>query len=194
MSRNQARLKSTEWSDPHAALKTRYNGRLKDKKIDHPNRQMLLELIVERPGLNIQELAEAIGVERTSVKHHVYRLKEMGFVETVRKGRHVLHFGTSVEATRKRVFSLLRVPSVREVVLYLYRHGELPSLDRVADNLGVSVRTVRRAVDALERHDLIDVGTGSGPEQLHPQLRAVMARWYVHRSGGDNTDNPAKDP
>ena len=142
-----------------------------------PRKRRVLEVLEAYPGLNLDEVALALGVRRTAAKHHLLYLEKVGLVARLRWGRHRLHFTQTVPPSERIVFCLVRVPSLlglaRELMLD-------PALDgaRLAGQLQVSPRTVRRGLRLLTRNGLARVQPGPhGPvATLHPRLRVLLAR------------------
>lgn len=172
-----------DWVDTYPNLAEASNYR-NGFEVHHPNRKRLMELIKEAPGLNIQELADALDVERTTVKHHIRVLQDKSYVVTRRQGRHRLHFPSSMNPKQRASLTTLRIPSVRAVVEALYRNPTGLSPSKLARRLDVSKRTIRRALDRLRSEDLlyVEADKDSDVAHLHPDLRIVIARWYAPRS------------
>lgn len=146
-------------------------------------RRSIYRFIVEHPGLNLQELADAVGVNRTAIVYHVRRLMRDAFVSTQRQGPHVLHFPNTMSREQRVALSLLRIASVRAVASELQHDPEV-SFTGLASKLGTSVRTVRRALRSLQGSGLLHVEAGvpahagKRTAHLHPELRLLLARWH----------------
>lgn len=155
--------------------------KLNGHEIENATRKRLMEIIKERPGLNVQELADAAGLERDTARHHIDRLVDAGYVVTNRQGRHRLHFPAHMDEDLREPLSLLRIPSVRAVVEELYRRPEDISENDLAERLDLTDRTVRRAVRSLEDRDLLYLEQDGDTRKahLHPTLRLVLARWLI---------------
>jgi predicted transcriptional regulator len=142
-----------------------------------PRRRRILETLRERPGLNLDEVALAIGTARTAAKYHLRSLELLGLVSRVRQGRHLLHFPSETPALERTMLCLVRVPSVRALAEALFVNPGHPR-DRLAEDLDVNVRTVRRAVRQLTRSGLARVQAFPDGQHvvLHPRLRVLLAR------------------
>ena len=142
-----------------------------------PRKRRVLAILEAYPGLNLDEVALALGVQRTAAKHHLVYLEKAGLVTRVRFGRHRLHFPQSLPASERTMFCLFRVPSLHRLAQALLAD---PALDgsRLAAQLQVSPRTIRRAVRLLTRNGLVRVQAGAGGPvaTLHPRLRVLLAR------------------
>jgi DNA-binding MarR family transcriptional regulator len=126
-------------------------GRIRSEK-----RRTLLEILNRQPGLNIDELAQSLGVRRTAAIHHLRRLEKQITIVRVRQGRHVLHFLGSLPPARRAAICLARVPSIRRIIDDLVQFPQY-SQQAVAERIGVSRRTVRRAIRRLLQGRLIDL-------------------------------------
>jgi len=63
-------------------------SRIPDARVDgHPNRQRILRLLQERPGLHEAALAEAAGLSRGAVHHHLLILEAKRRIHSTRHGR-----------------------------------------------------------------------------------------------------------
>lgn len=142
-----------------------------------PRQERVLALLDQYPGLNIDELAGALGVQRTAAKHHVQALERRGMLVRVRQGRHLLHFPADLPPVERLVFTVFRVPSVRRVAEEVFLDPSV-SREALAERLEVTPRTVRRALGLLLRQGLMQVHQSSGQRtlHLHPQLRVLLAR------------------
>ncbi|MHB1262008.1 MAG: helix-turn-helix domain-containing protein [Thermoplasmatota archaeon] len=142
-----------------------------------PRRQAILDLLEHNPGLNLDEVAAALGVRRTAAKHHLRLLERDGLVVRVQQGRHVLHFRHGLPVVDQEIFRLFRVPSVRRVAEALYFDPACRRED-LAATLDVTPRTIRRAIRHLSRAGLARSEEGpQGPlVLLHPRLRMLVAR------------------
>lgn len=150
----------------------------------HPenlNRRAMYRFIVDHPGLNLQELADAVGIQRTAALYHVRRMVREARVVTQRHGPHLLHFPSDMPREQRTALSLLRIPSVRAVALELHRDPKL-SPGALAAKLDTTVRTVRRALRALQSNGLLRIEETPSPQSgrvahLHPELRILLVRW-----------------
>lgn len=144
-----------------------------------PKAQLVVRTLHERPGLNIDELAAVMGVRRTAANHHVRILERDGLVVRVRQARHQLHFAGDTTGFERTMLCAMRVPSVLDVARLLF-NGAPPSSSRLAETLGVTTRTVRRALRLLANQSLLKIEERQGVRiaHLHPTLRLVLAREY----------------
>lgn len=142
-----------------------------------PKAQLVIRILHQRPGLNIDELAATMGVRRTAANHHVRILERAGVLVRVRQARHQLHFAGDTTGFERTMLCALRVPSVLDVARRLFE-GAPPSSSRLAAELDVTSRTVRRALRLLGSQGLMKIEERDGMRiaHLHPTLRLVLAR------------------
>ena len=124
----------------------------------NPLRNRILGLLESKPGMNIRQLAEALDVNVTAVRFHLQRLERAALVETRSnpQGRETLCFTSdNVSLWDNRCTRVLfGRSSPRQVALYLAQNPHARTRE-VADDLGVSVHTVRRHLRTLEDQELI---------------------------------------
>lgn len=158
------------------------SGKNPGERITHPRQRQLYLIIEGHPARNIQELADELRVRRTAAKHHVRRLIKAGFVVTVRRGRHLLHFPASMPLRQRAALTLLRVPSFRSAVERIFLHPAI-STQGLAQELHVSARTVRRVLHKLLKEQLVsiepDLNGTHRLVRLAPDLRLVLVRWVA---------------
>jgi DNA-binding MarR family transcriptional regulator len=154
-------------------------------RIRSEKRRRLLEILDRQPGLNIDELAKSLGVRRTAAIHHLRRLEKQTTIVRVRQGRHVLHFLGSLPPARRAAICLARVPSVRRIVEDL-AVNPVYSQEAVAARVGVSRRTVRRAIRRLLQGRLIDIA-----ESEDRRAPAVRLSAELRQGVGPTMDLPA---
>lgn len=143
-------------------------------RIRSDKRRRLLEVLDRHPGLNIDELAQALGVRRTAAIHHLRRLEKQATIVRVRQGRHVLHFLGALPPARRNAICLARVPSIRRIVEDLAQNP-VYSQEGIAARVGVSRRTVRRAIHRLAQGGLIDLSPGRGHRSLVVRLSRELS-------------------
>lgn len=139
----------------------------------------ILGIIEERPGLSIQELSEALGLSRGAVRHHLVHLTRDRHVASHRHGNHVLLFAADVPVMRRRAIFQLRIASIRSIVEVAIARPRLRPVE-VADETGISVRSVRRGLKILERAGLVQsepVKRGVYRLSFHPEMRIA---WVLH--------------
>lgn len=144
-----------------------------------PNRRRVLMHIQAHPGSCLQEIADSIGLTRTALAHHLRALERDKLVSSVRQGRRVLLFPSSITRPAERsVLGLLRQASARAVLEALYVNPT-ESFRKVAVRLGMAPHTLRWHVQRLQEQGIIHVlqhGMGGKSHTLHfhPSVRESL--------------------
>lgn len=139
-----------------------------------PTRSRLVEQVARRPGSSIRELADALGIRRTAVVHHLRLLGRSGRVRCVRAGRRVLVFPPA-ESPFEGLVGLIRLPTVQALLRALQEDPSL-SVRGLARAVGITPRAVRYHLLRLGNLGLLEMGWGMGGRRvvlLHPE--AVQA-------------------
>jgi predicted ArsR family transcriptional regulator len=150
-----------------------------------PRKDRILDLLDDVPGLNIDELADALQVRRTAAKHHVRGLERAGALVRLRQGRNILHFRADTPAIDRTLFCLLRIPSVQGVCASLLRDPWKTPAD-LAQDLEVAPRTIRRALHRLKRAGAVrgePAPDGRRALHLHPRLRILLGHALTQEAG-----------
>lgn len=141
----------------------------------------LAALVTDEPALNIREIAERLGVQRTAAKHHVRFLVARGHLVTVRQGRHLLHFPAWMPDAERRSLAALRIGSVRSVVAAVFAAPGI-SAGHLPAQVGLKPRTVRATLRFLRHAGLVELeretGTRLPKVHLRPETRVTWARWF----------------
>lgn len=168
-------------SAPH-----RYGGLHDGNSIDSVRRKKIIHLLEEQPGLSIDELADAFNISRGTIRHHLQLLIRQGNVAAYRQGNRRLHFTTQMSPMRRKAIYLLRIGSIRSVVNETVDYPRF-RLSQVAQQIGLSPRSVRRALQMLEKAGLIEWRSSSKQKGVrevvfHPELRVAWAL-YIKDAG-----------
>jgi predicted transcriptional regulator len=134
-----------------------------------PTRQRLAEEVARRPGSSIRELADALGIRRTAIVHHLRLLGRSGRVRCVRAGRRVLVFPPA-ESPFEGLVGLVRLPTVQALVRAVQADPGL-SVRGLARAVGITPRAVRYHLLRLGNLGMLEMGWGIGGRrvvQLHP--------------------------
>lgn len=129
-------------------------------------RWAVLQAVLTRPGTSIQDVADALDVDHSTVRHHVRVLREEGAVERIRDGRIVRLFVRGA-GLAERLAPILRDPDRGRVLDYLRDHPvPTVTINRVADALGLHFRVVRRTMEWLDRVGVIEMTRDEGGYRL----------------------------
>jgi hypothetical protein len=119
------------------ALAVALYRRLRPQRLlDHPHRRSILALVVERPGVTIAGLAQALGLDYKSAMHHVDLLVEFGHLSVHLHGRERRLFAASARVAREQRAATVALarPSAQRILAALRDVGPVPkgALPRVA--------------------------------------------------------------
>lgn len=120
---------------------------------EDPTRRRLVRLVRRDPGRNLSDLARELGVDRTTVRHHVDRLVEEGSVTCRRQGRsrRVYPEGSDED----ELADLLDHPVRRWIVRRLLRRRRLDQR-RLRDECDVAPSTLTYHAKRLESAGLLE--------------------------------------
>lgn len=124
----------------------------------NPHRQRIVELLTQAPGMNKNQLAEALGIYANALDFHLERMEEMGLVHLREspRGREIVCFTADNvdlwEDERTRV--LFGRSPVQRVAIYLAENPGASTAD-IASALDVSPVTVRHHLRTLEESELV---------------------------------------
>lgn len=142
----------------------------------HPAQERILQVLAERPGASVQDLAGDLRLTRTATVHHLRRLGRDGLVRSVRHGRRRLHF-LAAAPQQPGLLGLLHTHTARLVVETLARDPGA-SWRKLARQLGITPRAVRWHIRNLERERALHVQPSLfGPGHvtvLSPGLRDLL--------------------
>lgn len=142
--------------------------------VREPTRQRLVDEVARRPGSSIRELADALGIRRTAVVHHLRLLSRSGRVRCVRAGRRLLVFPPAASPFEGLV-GLVRLPTV-QALLRAVQADPASSVRGLARAVGITPRAVRYHLLRLSNLGMLEMGWGLGGRRvvlLHPE--AVQA-------------------
>jgi predicted transcriptional regulator len=140
-----------------------------------PTRQRLVDEVARRPGSSIRELADALGIRRTAVVHHLRLLGRSGRVRCVRAGRRLLVFPQAASPFEGLV-GLVRLPTVQALMRALQADPNL-SVRGLARAIGITPRAVRYHLMRLGNLGMLEMGWGMGGRRvvlLHPDATQAV--------------------
>lgn len=167
----------------------------RDESPVSPNRERVLAFIAANPGCSRQDIADAVGLNRTAVAHHVATLRRCNLAGCQRQGRRVLHFPVLGLPAAPTLLGLLRLDGARRVLLALAEDPNR-SVRALARALGIAPHSVRWHVARFEREGLVQVHGGLvGPRRFELN-RAVLELLASEGLAGaaEPQDRPALAP
>ena len=120
--------------------------------------------MARRPGTSIRELADALGIQRTAVVHHLRILGRAGDVRSVRSGRRVLVFPAAASPF-EGLLGLMRLRAVQQLVGLVRAEPGL-SVRGLARRMDVTPRAVRYHVQRLRGMGLLELRWGPGGRRI----------------------------
>lgn len=139
-------------------------------------RDRLMEFLRERPGCCLQEIADHLGIARTSAVHHVRVLRRERQVVVQRKGRRALHFPTAVDdRVHRTILAAWRLDTARAILEHLHEDPRT-SWRAIARSIGVTPRAVRWHLQRMQQEGLLRIRRtpdGGHEAVLHPQVRLL---------------------
>lgn len=120
---------------------------------EDPTRRRLLRLVRRDPGRNLSDLARELGVDRTTVRHHVDRLVEEGRVTCRRQGRCRRVYPEGADGDE--LADLLDHPVRRWILRRLLRRRRLDQR-RLRDECDVAPSTLTYHAKRLESAGLLE--------------------------------------
>lgn len=162
------------WSVP-AGLYTR----LTKQDVDHsPIRRRLLDVIVQEPGLGVQDLARKAGCGWGTVTYHVAMLEKLGYVQSRRIGLRRCLFENHGRYPRpeREAWGLVRQPSTQALLRALDAAAGITQV-QLAARTGLSQPQVSRLLAQARRAGLVDGDARAGPGPALTDLgRALLVQ------------------
>jgi DNA-binding MarR family transcriptional regulator len=131
-------------------------SRLKrDKLLDNPHRQAIMQAVESQPGVHYRELVRNVGLPGGTVKHHLDKLVEGGLVTVVAGPGYSCYFKPGTEDRRlMESVAVLKSP-VAWGILEAVRSEGGTTASEVARRLGVTPPTVHHHLKRLEQAGLV---------------------------------------
>lgn len=136
----------------------------RSRALDHENRRAVHAIIQADPGIGLHEIADRLGIPRSTVVYHVRVLRQQGLIVSHRFSRRQALFPTEITSghAAERVFRL-RDPRYRRLIELLEKEPRLHQVE-LARRLGLSQPQVSRLLRALVDLHLVPARNGThGP-------------------------------
>ena len=121
-------------------------------------------LVAQHPGMCIRELAQHLGIRRTSVVHHLRKLRTAHQIRCVRSGRRLLVFPPAVTAFEGLV-GLLRLRTIHNVVSTILGDPGI-SVRGLARQLNLTPRAIRYHLLRLQDLGVLEMRWGKGGRRI----------------------------
>ncbi|WP_431225319.1 ArsR/SmtB family transcription factor [Serratia sp. L9] len=76
-------------NDPQSLLASANNATKLLKAMSNPHRLLILCMLVDSPGTNAGELAQATGLSPSATSQHLAKMRDEGLIENVRDGQRI---------------------------------------------------------------------------------------------------------
>lgn len=148
-----------------------------DDILDHDLRARIVEIVREDPGVHFAELADRLGVAKTTVLYHVRLLEEFGKLALDESGRETRCYTPRHDRRVREMASWLRSEAKR-TVLEVVAGSPGIHMSEVARRLDKDRSTVKYHVDALADAGMLETGSGSGTRSLSvpDEVREALER------------------
>lgn len=137
-------------------LATLYSRIGREELLENENRQRLVALVEDEPGVSLSELADELGLGWGATVYHLERLEDAGHLASRRAGKRRCFYrpGTR-DAEQVDALGLLRDERARTVAEHILENPGTSQSD-VADGIEASSATVHRRVEKLREADLVE--------------------------------------
>ncbi|WP_251343460.1 winged helix-turn-helix transcriptional regulator [Haloplanus halophilus] len=122
-------------------------------------RRRVRDHVRRNPGVHFNQLVRNLDIATGQAQYHLRRLGRSGDVVAERIRGRTHYFDTEYDAWERRVLSLYRRETARELITHLVEDGRLPA-STLADRLDLARSTVSWHVDTLEDAGVVERSYG----------------------------------
>ena len=127
----------------------------KDKKIlELASRRKIYHLIKKFAGCHFRELERISKLSTGTVKYHLDYLTKYGLINPVKDKNNLRYFPRDFNFENKKLMSLLRQKSVREILLFILIHNNC-NHEQIVNYVRLSPSTVSWHLKKLEESNII---------------------------------------
>lgn len=135
-----------------AAFYTRLS---RDRVLNHEKRRLVYDAICAEPGVRVGTIATRLGLDHTTVRHHVAILRDFNLVKTSGNANNrLLPVGRLSSAQEELCSRVLANPTAKTVYEFLQTRGPR-DLQSLAQALGLAYSTVSAATVHLRKAGLV---------------------------------------
>lgn len=167
-----------------AALGSRLRGA---EALHHPDRQRILALLREQPGLRLAELERRLALNRSTVEYHLLLLKRCGHVERALADGHTRYFlrGQAGALGERRVAQeCLRRARVAAAILRAVAESPGVSVSEVSQRLALHPSHTMYHLRKLMAVDLVDARKEGRVRRLYPTPATTPAATGANGADG----------
>lgn len=168
---------------------------VKAKSLEHPTRKGIMELLEQRPGLNMHRIGVELGLNPSVLKHHIEELEEKQLITrqpSEREGEKICFRVEDVDLWEMESTRILfGQGQTRKVALFIAEHPGATTRE-IAEAMGISPVTVAYHAKTLMRYDLVD-RYPAGQTLLY-EANEVLERWVIDVGKGFKRPWDGEDP
>jgi DNA-binding transcriptional ArsR family regulator len=150
--------------------------RVQSKVLESPERLRIIQIVYDRPGVSVTELANSVEMSWGQLSYHLGRLADAGLLHTVKAGRHRLVFPDKEPGETPEDRAMILERTARALALLIVDNPHVRATDLVRLS-GESPRVVYYHVKRL-----LDSGLVSSSSGIHHRGLTASSR-LVHLLG-----------
>ncbi|MGC9307567.1 MAG: winged helix-turn-helix transcriptional regulator [Thermoplasmatota archaeon] len=129
---------------------------MKEDSLALETRRTIYDLIVRYPGLHEREIARRLDISLSTLDYHLHYMEKRGLVVARKDGRYTRYFAAKkVGMQDKKIISLMRQETPRQIVLFLLEHPGAIHKD-ICSAVGKSPSTVSFHLKKLAKAGIIE--------------------------------------
>lgn len=133
-----------------------YTRLTKREILEHEDRQAILALVEDRPGIHFRDIARRLDLGHGILDHHLRKLTEAGVLEEHATESHRCYFPTGrIPASEREALANVKAGSARRLMAALREHPG-SSLSELAEAVGLARSTVSHHIARLEDVRVVD--------------------------------------
>jgi predicted transcriptional regulator len=117
-------------------------------------RRKIYKIVGKHAGCYFREIERKSGLSTGSVQYHLHYLVKKGLLKQQKDGKNMRYFPNNVELRNKKVLSLLRQKSVRDIILYILKNKKCNHKELVA-HTNLSPSTVSWHLKKLDQEQIV---------------------------------------
>ncbi len=118
--------------------------------LENVKRRKILKIIMENQGLSLTELEKITGENRSTLRFHLSKLEQDGWIKSVKRGKNRLIFLNTSNINP----TILVKGKKREIVELLKENGGL-TLNQIAERLNLNFKTVYYHLNELRKMGIL---------------------------------------
>lgn len=129
----------------------------KDTVLGHPKREAIYALVMQNPGVTLQDLCRQMNLSRTAVGHHLRLMEQQHLILSKRMGRtrHYYENGGRYGRDQKEALAILQNERSRRIADFIDAHpGAIQK--RICEEFGIQASVAHWHVKRLREANLIE--------------------------------------